>query len=200
MPLRLPRPPTELVEAFEAERAHSTAVDDAIVASLVANGEPDAEKARGPEKMWLLGAMPVEGLPRGSVMDLNFMDALRIRCWRFFVGMDDGSHVELDFRGGAIVSATHVGVGQDSWLGFISRACLLWARQTGGNNEASLLEFPWVNIRAVRAQGPDAGVVMDEMWPGGNHGMPMDEPDFVGYIMARFEERRTSMQAEVKGQ
>jgi hypothetical protein len=184
------------VDAFEAERIRTDAVEAAIVADLVKRGEAEPPRARGPEKMWLLGAVPVEGLPRGSVLGPGLMDALRTRCWRFFVGMDDGGHAELDYRGGTIIAARHVPPGHDHWLGFLSRAMLLWARQTGGNNEARLIELPGIAVRAVRAAGPDPGVILDEGWSTGSHGMPMDEAVFVSYVIARYKEKRAAAQQE----
>jgi hypothetical protein len=183
MPLFTPQPDAATVEAFRRAMHEADAVSAALSASDI-DFTADPPLTRIPEKFWLLGSVPVERLPDGHPLDEDFLSALKVRALRFFVGLDDGGHIECDWNGSAIVSSLYVPPGADSSLAFLGRALLLWTLQAEGDNKARIAEFRGLGIRCVRVIGSDPGAVLDETWEGGLHGAPMTEADFVAHVLS----------------
>jgi hypothetical protein len=186
MSLRLSRPPSHLIEAFEDKRQHDVSFMMAL-SNLVKLQEiqPDI---RIPKKMWFMGGVPVEGLKRNISINNDFLNNLEFRCWKFFVGLDNGGYIVSDFINETIQNVKYIAPEKDVLMKSMIKTIMLWSHQTNGNNELKIIEIPLVKSYAIKADGPDKGYLIHELWKNGMKDAPMSEIVFITQVVSRYKQ------------
>jgi hypothetical protein len=113
-------------------------------------------------------------------------DNLRPIGWTALAAFLDGKHLVVQVTDDGDVIGTGLSALASALPGMIARAAITWghAETTG---PLQFIEVPSLYVWAVRV--PGAGVILDEGWVYGNHGLPMSEDDFLIYLAGRLAEK-----------